>query len=374
MEQQSGPGGWTFNLGPQATAKPGQIRLWTLQTIAHGADYVGYFRWRTCAFGTEIYWHGILNYDNRDNRRLSEIAETSRDVKRLQEACGKSYVAEVALLSDYENEWDAEIDDWHRCISQDSIHNWFQTCQYEHVPLDMVYINDKTPLSELLPYKMVVYPHPIILSEARAALLKQYAEAGGTVLLGCRSGYKDLDGKCPMMPTPGPAAEMCGVTVEDFTFRAVVEEKQTVRLFGKSISADVFNDILCPEDCRVVGTYEQDFYKGSPAVTVKEWGKGKVYYFGGAFAEDTVKAFLEAEGIGMPCGLDDVLTLPREMELAVRGDLVFLLNYMDYEIEVPCTAACTDKLSGETFADGKITMKPYGVAVLRLQELMGKKA
>jgi beta-galactosidase len=374
MEQQSGPGGWTFNLGPQATAKPGQIRLWTLQTIAHGADYVGYFRWRTCAFGTEIYWHGILNYDNRDNRRLSEIAETSRDVKRLQEACGKSYVAEVALLSDYENEWDAEIDDWHRCISQDSIHNWFQTCQYEHVPLDMVYINDKTPLSELLPYKMVVYPHPIILSEARAALLKQYAEAGGTVLLGCRSGYKDLDGKCPMMPTPGPAAEMCGVTVEDFTFRAVVEEKQTVRLFGKSISADVFNDILHPEDCRVVGTYEKDFYKGSPAVTVKELGKGKVYYFGGAFAEDTVKAFLEAEGIGMPCGLEGVLTLPREMELAVRGDLVFLLNYMDYEIEVPCAAACTDQLSGETFADGKITMKPYGVAVLRLQELTGKKA
>lgn len=50
------------------------------------------------------------------------------------------------LLSDYENEWDAEIDDWHRCISQDSIHNWFQTCQYEHVPLDMVYINDTPPL------------------------------------------------------------------------------------------------------------------------------------------------------------------------------------------------------------------------------------
>jgi beta-galactosidase len=162
--------------------------------------------------------------------------------------------------------------------------------------------------------------------------------------------------------------------VEDFTYRRLVEEPQTARLFGQSVSADVFNDILCPNGGRVVGTYEQDFYKGSPAVTVREWGKGKVYYFGGAFAEDTVKAFLEAERIGMPCGLDDVLTLPREMELAVRGDLVFLLNYMDYEIEVPCTAACTDQLSGERFADGKITMKPYGVAVLRLQELTGKKA
>ena len=114
---------------------------------------------------------------------------------------------------------------------------------------------------------MLVYPHPIMLTEARAELLRQYAEAGGTVILGCRSGYKDLNGQCPMRPTPGPAAELCGVTVEDFTFRTVIEEKQTVKLFGQSISADVFNDILCPDDARVIGTYEQGFYKGSPAVT-----------------------------------------------------------------------------------------------------------
>ena len=177
-----------------------------------------------------------------------------------------------------------------------------------------------------------------------------------------------------MMPTPGPAAELCGVTVEDFTFRAVAEERQTVQMFGQSISADVFNDILCPEDSRVVGTYEQGYYKGSPAVTVKEWGKGKVYYFGGVFGEDTVKAFLDAEQIGMPCGLDRVLTLPREMELAIRGDTVFLLNYMDYEIHVPCTVACTDQLSGEKFDGGVISMKPYGVVVLRLQELTATEA
>ena len=369
MEQQTGPGGWTFNLGPQATPKPGQIRLWTFQTIAHGADYVGYFRWRTCAFGTEIYWHGILNYDNRDNRRLAEIAETSRDVQRLQGVCGQPYAAELALLCDYDNVWDAELDDWHRTVEQGSHDRWFKVCQYEHIPMDMVYINDQTQLSDLLPYKMVVYPHPIMLTEARAELLRQYAEAGGTVILGCRSGYKDLNGQCPMRPTPGPAAELCGVTVEDFTFRTVIEEKQTVKLFGQSISADVFNDILCPDDVRVIGTYEQGFYKGSPAVTVKEWGKGKVYYFGATFGEDTVRAFLQEEQFCTPLGLDRVLNVPREVELAVRGDGVFLLNYMDHEVTVACSAPCTDQLSGETFDGGVIPMKPYGVVVLGLKEL-----
>ena len=186
------------------------------------------------------------------------------------------------------------------------------------------------------------------------------------MLFGCRSGYKDLNGVCPMTPTPGPAAELCGVTVEDFTFRAVVEETQTVNLFGQSISADVFNDILCPDGGRVIGTYEQDYYRGSPAVTVKEWGKGKVYYFGGTFGEDTVKAFLREEGIGIPHGLDRVRTLPRDVEVAVRGEAVFLLNYADHEVTVSCAVPCTDQISGESFDGGELIMKPYGVVVLSL--------
>ena len=54
MEQQSGPGGWNTRM-IQPAPKPGQLRLWTFQSVAHGADFVSYFRWRTCAFGTEMY-------------------------------------------------------------------------------------------------------------------------------------------------------------------------------------------------------------------------------------------------------------------------------------------------------------------------------
>ena len=42
------------------TPEPGQVRLWTYQALAHGAEAIIYFRWRTALFGTEQYWHGIL--------------------------------------------------------------------------------------------------------------------------------------------------------------------------------------------------------------------------------------------------------------------------------------------------------------------------
>lgn len=57
MEQQSGITGWQI-MG--RAPKPRQLTAWTMQSIAHGADAVVYFRWRTCTVGTEQYWHGIL--------------------------------------------------------------------------------------------------------------------------------------------------------------------------------------------------------------------------------------------------------------------------------------------------------------------------
>ena len=361
MEQQSGPGGWAIPRNwLQMTPKPGQLRLWTMQAIAHGADYVGYFRWRTCSFGTEIYWHGILNYDNRDTRRLREIGDTYRDIQKIQAVCGKEYFAEVALLRDYDNEWDVAEDAWLKEMDKRSCDNVFKACQKAHIPYDMRYINDDTDVSELAGYKMVFYPHPAILTEKRAALLRAYAEQGGTVVFGCRTGYKDINGICPMMPMPGYAAPLCGATVEEFTFLNVNDETQSVN----GISAPVFNDILEVTDGEVLGTYDSDFYAGKPALVKKSLGKGGAYYFGAVLGEDIVLSLLKREGVGVPMGLDAELEIPETVELALRGDCLFLLNYQPIAARIPCKGAF-EALLGEGEAEGAITLPPYGVAVLK---------
>lgn len=112
MEQQSGANGWNTRM-EACTPRPGQLTLWTMQSIAHGADYVSYFRWRTCTVGTEIYWHGILDYSGRENRRLREVRSVSEKLTHLQEVSGAKYTAKTALLKDYDNIWDAAVDRWH---------------------------------------------------------------------------------------------------------------------------------------------------------------------------------------------------------------------------------------------------------------------
>ncbi|MBO5278613.1 MAG: beta-galactosidase [Lachnospiraceae bacterium] len=362
MEQQSGPSGWNFRMEHPAP-KPGQMRLWTLQAIAHGADYVGYFRWRTCTFGNEMYWHGLHDYCNRPNRRTAELEQTYKDIQKLQQICGRKYAAEAALLRDYDNEWDAEADVWHSEVDRISCDGWFRAFQKKHIPYDMVYIDDNTELNELSAYKLVVYPHPTILTEKRAALLKAYAEHGGTVILGCRTGYKNLNGICYMMPMPGYAADLCGAEVEDFTFLSPYDEEQYVALEGRTVSAPCFNDVLKITDGEAVGVFGNNYYSGKPAASVKHIGNGKVYYFGAAFNEDTAKAFLELEHMAPPENLGEVLELPEDIELAVRGDAVFLLNYNEDSVTVGCHAVFQDLISGEEYND-KIVIHGYNAVVL----------
>ncbi|HIQ99731.1 MAG TPA: beta-galactosidase [Candidatus Scybalocola faecavium] len=98
MEQQSGANGWNTRMEAPAP-KPGQMTLWAMQSIAHGADFVSFFRWRTSVMGTEIYWHGILDYSGRDNRRLRELGQIRDKTKQLSEMAGAVYKGSFAALN-----------------------------------------------------------------------------------------------------------------------------------------------------------------------------------------------------------------------------------------------------------------------------------
>ena len=152
MEQQSGASGWNTRM-EAPTPRPGQITLWTMQSIAHGADFVSYFRWRTAVFGTEMYWHGILDYSGRENRRLREVTEISKKLAAMQEIAGSKYAARVGIVKDYDNIWDSQLDRWHERVERTSQKNLFTAMELLHVPFDFVYLENHTTLDSLRQYE-----------------------------------------------------------------------------------------------------------------------------------------------------------------------------------------------------------------------------
>lgn len=374
MEQQAGPNGWVNRMATPSP-KPGQMRLWTYQSIAHGADAVLYFRWRTATMGTEIYWHGLNDYHNQPNRRLAEAQRTGADVEAIGRAvAGSAYQATVAIVSDYDNEWDGELDMWHGPLQKRSALAWYKALQHRHIPVDVTYLRETTRLADLRRYAVLVYPHPAILSDQTAALLTDYVAGGGQLILGCRTGYKDLRGHCYMRPLPGPIGDLCGVRVDDFTLIGPHEQSPTIAwaagIAATATTADGFNDSLtAAPDAAVLASYDRGAYAGAPVLVRNAHGSGAAYYYGAAFNGDVAQVLIDRCGLRSPA--NGVMTLPRDIELCIRThprsgeSFWFLLNYADSAQCVTIHGTHRDILTQEMLS-GCVTMEPYGVIVLQM--------
>lgn len=371
MEQQSGSGSWV-NWAGEPSPKPGQLSLWAMQSVAHGADYISFFRWRTSTVGTEIYWNGILDCSGRPTRRLAEVKAFSEDVKKLECLTGAEYEAAFAQIRDYDNLWDAEIDGVHGALNAASDAGIFQAAQLSHTPMDYVYLQQDSELYDLQKYPVLFYPHAVILTKERAALLLSYVRAGGTLILGCRAGWKQENGQCVEMLLPGLLREASGADVYESTCLGPADAPQSVQTQDAILPAAVFCDLIRPlEEGISRGTYTADYYAGVCAMTEKKLGDGRILYYGSAFTKEAAAYFLSYCGIVSPH--DRVLSLPQECELAVRRcrdqkRCYLVLNYSGQRQRIFLRETLYDMLAQKEAA-GPMEIAPYGYACLLKLEL-----
>lgn len=269
-----------------------------MQAVAHGAEMVSFFRWRTAPYGNEIYWHGILDYDSRDNRRLTEVRDFAACLKKIAPVHGSEFSAAFGLLQDYDNDFDAELDTSRGTMLRMSERAIFEASQYLHVPYDRVNLTDDTLPEVLSAYSVLIYPHASIMTEKRATLLQQWVENGGTLLLGCRAGFKDLHGRCPMREQPGLLQGLTATRVKEFTMIPVSVKEPAAVMDGERLAVPYFNDILQPlAGARVLAVYDTGWYRGEAALTEHAVGKGRVLHFGSVFEKDTVGRLFKLLGV-----------------------------------------------------------------------------
>lgn len=364
MEQQSGANGW--NTGMLAPApRPGQLELWAMQSVAHGADYISFFRWRTCCFGTEIYWHGILDYDGRDNRKLAELKTFRRHLRALDSLCAAEFCTPFALVRDYDNEWDAQLDACHNSVDKASAAGLFEASQLHHTPYNIVCLGQPNAGEQLAKHAVAIYPHPVMMDAPRVDVLREFVKNGGTLIIGCRAGYKDMEGHCVTLVQPGLLSDLTGTQVCEFTFCSPAEESIRVQCGGESVSAPLFNDVLTPlGNARILAEYENGFYRGGAALVENRIGKGRILHWGSVFTCEVASLLFSYTGILEPFA--DVALAPPEVELVMRSDAgkrwLFALNYQpkpeDIELKRPVTA-----LYDGVVASGVYTLAPFGTAV-----------
>lgn len=296
--------------------------------------------------GTEMYWHGILDYDNCDNRKLAEVKRIHERVQSIQDIAGADYEAFAAVVRDYDNNFDAEIDMWHGQIASSSEMEIFVDSQLTHTPVDVVYMRKETDAGELKKYKLLIYPHGVILSREACSVLEEYVRQGGCLVIGARTGQKDGDGHCVMSRMPGLLAPITQTAVEEFIFIGPDDEGTQMEWNGKRAETGEFNDVLMSTgpEARVLVVYDLGHYAGKPALIETKAGKGKILHFGGTFTRENVKEFFEY--VEVLDSYSDILRLTEECEVGVRKrggrEYIFVLNYSKNRQEIQLKETITD--------------------------------
>ena len=292
-------------------------------------------------------------------------------MEKLSEVAGAQYEAKVGILKDYDNIWDAEIDNWHRRVDSVSQKALYAAAQKTHTPLDYVYLTEEQGIEELQKYQVLFYPHATIMTKERAALLEQYVKEGGTLVIGCRSGYKDENGHCVMDRLPALLSEVTGTDIPEYSLISPDAGKVMVDWDGDRFEASVFTDLLAPEDknAKVVGSYATGDDAGWPALICHPYGKGRAYYYGSAFTEEAAALFMEKLGVKEP--YRELVTLPESCEIAVRKKgndrYVFLLNYDRKPQKIILHRECRNLYTDELCV-GEILLDRYETLVIKVTE------
>jgi beta-galactosidase len=366
MEQQAGPSGWQIvGVAPQ----PGELRLWTYQAIAHGADAIVYFRWRTARFGAEQYWHGVLDHHGQPRRRYAEIQAIGAELKRVgEEILGTGNRAQVAILLSYDTRFAFHVQPNHDAFKYPELFgSYYAALHRRNVIVDIV-----PPTADLSGYRLALAPALHVLSRDAADNLRRYVESGGILLTTARSGVKDEANAVVNMPLPGLLAEVCGVEVDEYDV-LLADESVSLELEWPGLDADapvaharLWCDVLTPTTAQTVARYGGEYYAGRAVVTLNRFGQGQAVYVGTLGDEalhDAVVSWLVDAASVSPA-----LTTPDGVEAVERWKdsqcLLFLLNHADQARDVTLSQQMTDLLTGQVI-ERQVTLAPKAVMILR---------
>lgn len=352
-EQQSGPGGQAPYF--HDTPEPGELRKFTYASIAHGADSLLYFRWRTCRFGAEEYWCGILDHDNVPRRRYAEVQQVGAELTQLgPEILGTHVHIDAAVAG-------ADLDNTeaHATLplglpSPDHVSNQIHRTLWQRGYA----VGQVHPTDDLTGLKVYIIPHWVVFDPAWVPALEKFVRAGGTLVIGARTATRNLHNNVVPKTLPGCLRKLAGITVAEYgrINLPATRPKQLV-LAGKSATADCWYEILQPDTgTQSLAKWRGRHLTGTCAVSARPLGKGRVLYVGAYLTTPVI------ELLAPHLGLKPLWPVPKGVEVVRRQaagkQLWFFLNHSDRPVKLK-------KLPpGKTLVGGP-ALPTHGVCVVR---------
>lgn len=291
--------------------RPGVHKLFSMQALACGSDTVQYFQWRKGRGSFEQYHGAVVDHLGKDDTRIfKEVEDLGAALKKISQAAGSVIQAKAALLYDWDNKWAIEdikgLSNFTKnydavCIS------FYREFLRLGVEMDVIASD-----SGFMDYDIVVAPMLYMLRPGVADEMKEFVNKGGQLLATYLTGYVDINQLCYLGGFPGDGlTSLFGVTSEEIDTLYPSDSNGAEFMDGSTGTIKDYAETLRVDGAELLATYTDDFYKGTPVVTAKKYGKGMAYYVGAricsAKMHDIFLEMVENAGIGhkeLPLGVE----------------------------------------------------------------------
>jgi beta-galactosidase len=326
-----------------------------------------FFRWRTCRFGNEEFWHGVLDHHGIPGRRYQEVAQVGEELKQISpQILDSRILSQIAIMQSYDTRFGFQTQGNNPGFSYEShIHDIYRGFYLQQVGVDI--ISEKDPLTG---YRVVMVPSMYVLTEETAANLAAFARTGGIVVFTPRTGVKDEANAVVNRKLPGLVAEMCGVEIEEYrSMPPEVQETIHVELPGQegNFVVSVWAETLETQGSETVASFHREELAGKPAITRNRFGEGQVIYIG-VFSDERFYERL-ASWLVLEARITPPLVSSPGVEITERWQgqkrLIFLLNHNNQPRPIMLKREFIDIISGENVS-GTVQLEARDIMILKI--------
>lgn len=365
MEQTPSVTNW---LPYNALKRPGVMRLWSYQAVAHGSDSVMFFQMRRTVGACEKLHGAVIDHvGTNETRVFREVKALGAELKELgEQTLGAVTDAKAAIYFDWDNWWAIECSAGPNCDLKykDEIYNYYQALYKLNIPVDIV-----GPEDDLGKYQLLIAPILYMTKTRYDEKIRTFVKNGGTFVTTFFSGIADEHDLIVTGGYPGKLRDIMGIWVEESdALPSGAENHFTYR--GKAYPAKLLCDLSHLEGAEALSVYEEDFYAQMPVITKNQFGDGRAYYVATRSNEEFYQTLMA--DICEECGVESLLAPQENLEVTMRrnenGRFLFLLNHADREQETVMTEAGCGLLEKQEYAAGDVVSVPAkGVQIIRLQ-------
>ncbi|OGO66823.1 MAG: hypothetical protein A2Z49_00035 [Chloroflexi bacterium RBG_19FT_COMBO_56_12] len=361
METQPGHVNWHAK---NNSLNKGEARAMAWHAIAHGADGLLYWQWRSALGGQEQYHGSLLDPSGQPRPFYEDAQALGKQIQSISDLLGGSKInARVAMLNSYDSRLSIEFQRHQSDFDYVAhVNHYYRALAVNNIGVDIISADET-----LDGYKLVIAPALIILNDRRVTNLTNFVQKGGHLVLTIRTGMKDEYNALLPSRQPGLLSTLSGVEVEDYYAldEPVSIEGKWLNGFTKQWAERL--KLLDQQGAIPISKYGKSngWLDGQVAMVAHAYGAGLVYTVGAYLDEEAQQAFMDH--VLQMAGIRSVKS-EKDVEVLTRIDpagrvILIVINHAAAERGFVLPWPALEHLTGKT-VQNDLKLLPYDVAIL----------